>query len=93
MIDDNLPALLGLLQHEREDTIGAAPILLRPVKVILPHNHGEAFIAITQATVFDNSGRQLYHSDVLIVNKSRIGWIFPREPVSHGEDESSNQAE
>lgn len=43
-------------------------------------NADENFIAITQAQVYERgTERLLYKTDVVIVNKQRIVWIFPRE--------------
>jgi hypothetical protein len=42
-------------------------------------NNQEKFIAITQAQVWSVGGeRPLYETDVLIVNKDHLDWIFPR---------------
>ncbi len=45
-------------------------------------NNDESFIAITQARVSDKSDRLLFETDVLIVNKQRITWIYPSEPAT-----------
>ena len=43
-------------------------------------NHGENFIAITDAQVWTVGGTNpIYSAEVLIVNKPHIDWIFPRE--------------
>ena len=43
-------------------------------------NGGEIFIAVTDAQVWDVGGTQpLYSTQVLIVNKNEIAWIFPLE--------------
>jgi Family of unknown function (DUF6812) len=43
-------------------------------------NNNESFIAVTDAQVLDaNSRRVVYSMPVLILNKSQIDWIFPRE--------------
>jgi len=50
-------------------------------------NGDETFLAVTQAEVWEIGGeRPLYTTDVLIVNKDQIVWIFPHEPV-HPEPE------
>jgi hypothetical protein len=49
-------------------------------------NNGERFIAITQAQVWDASEKQMqYQTDLLIVNKEQIVWIFPA-PDTAGKD-------
>ncbi|MBI5651915.1 MAG: hypothetical protein HZC40_15985 [Chloroflexi bacterium] len=41
-------------------------------------NNGERFIAITAAQVWnENQDRLLFESDLLVVNKAQIIWIFP----------------
>jgi hypothetical protein len=43
-------------------------------------NHGETFIAITDAQVWTlNDTNPIYSTGILIINKSQIDWIFPRE--------------
>ena len=44
-------------------------------------NNGEVFLAITHAQVLDaQTGRVLHNTDLLIINKQRIAWIFPSSP-------------
>jgi hypothetical protein len=43
-------------------------------------NGGETFIAFTNAQVWEVNGAQpLYSTEVLMINKGQIAWIFPRE--------------
>lgn len=43
-------------------------------------NNGETFIAVTTAKMTDaNSGQTLHESEVVLINKHRITWIFPFE--------------
>ena len=43
-------------------------------------NNGETFIAVTTAKMTDaNSGQTLHESEVILINKHRITWIFPFE--------------
>lgn len=43
-------------------------------------NNSETFIALTQAQVWTLNGTNpIYSTEVLLVNKTRINWIFPRE--------------
>jgi len=43
-------------------------------------NHGEDFIAITDAQVSSlNSANPIHASPILIVNKAHIHWLFPRD--------------
>jgi Family of unknown function (DUF6812) len=43
-------------------------------------NGGETFIAVTDAQVLDATSRRvLYSPPILILNKSQIAWISPRE--------------
>jgi hypothetical protein len=46
-------------------------------------NDGETFIAITQARVREiGSDKPVYETEVLIVHKNQIVWVFPREAVA-----------
>ena len=43
-------------------------------------NGSEAFLAVTNAQVWEVNGAQpLYSIEVLMINKDQIAWIFPRE--------------
>jgi hypothetical protein len=46
-------------------------------------NDGEIFIAVTQARVREiGSDKPVYEPEVLIIHKSQIVWIFPRESAA-----------
>ena len=46
-------------------------------------NLGENFMAVTDAQVWTLNGTTpLYSTPVLLINKTRINWIFPREDKS-----------
>jgi hypothetical protein len=57
-------------------------------------NSPEVFIAITDAEIWPVHGAQpLYTTEVLIVNKSQLAWIFPRTaayPPAETDDSSSS---
>jgi len=40
-------------------------------------NRGEQFIAITDVTVYNTTGKEIYKSDFLAVNKNQIVWVNP----------------
>jgi hypothetical protein len=40
-------------------------------------NNPESFLAITDATVYSDSGVQLYQSNFLVVNRDQIVWVIP----------------
>ena len=43
-------------------------------------NTSETFLAITNAQIWEVNGAQpLYATQVLMINKDQIAWIFPRE--------------
>jgi hypothetical protein len=53
-------------------------------------NSGEIFLAITNAQVWQVNGAEpLYSTQVLMINKDQIAWIFPREKT---ETEPENAA-
>lgn len=41
----------------------------------------EAFIAITEATVYSPSGQVLYHCNFLALNRDHLVWIFPESEI------------
>jgi hypothetical protein len=46
-------------------------------------NDGETFIAVTQARVLEiGSDKTAYETEVLIIHKSQIVWVFPRESAA-----------
>lgn len=45
-------------------------------------NGSETFLAVTNAEVWEVNGTHpLYSTEVLMLNKNQIAWIFPRETV------------
>jgi hypothetical protein len=40
-------------------------------------NHAEQFIAVTDAAIYDNSGKQIYHCDFMTLNRHHIIWLMP----------------
>lgn len=64
-----------------QDTIVQGTMYLTPDNRLKDEmNSAETFIAVTQAQVFALTGeRPLYTTELLIVNKSQIVWIFPRD--------------
>jgi hypothetical protein len=53
-------------------------IYLRPGSIIKDEiNQAEIFMAITEATIFDNSGQELYQSNFIAVHRDHILWILP----------------
>ena len=50
-------------------------------------NDNETFLAITDAQVWEvNGALPLYSTQVLMLNKSQIVWIFPRETTQPEEE-------
>ncbi|MFM8321468.1 MAG: hypothetical protein ACKOC5_11185 [Chloroflexota bacterium] len=45
-------------------------------------NQTEPFFAVTDATVFDLSGKELYRTDFLAVHREQIIWLLPEDQVS-----------
>ena len=41
----------------------------------------EEFLALTEATIYENNGQQLYASTFLTVNRSAIVWLIPAEEL------------
>jgi hypothetical protein len=66
-----------------QDSIVQGTVHLAPDNRLKDELNGdETFLAVTQAEVWEIDGEHpLYTTEVLIVNKSQIIWIFPREPV------------
>jgi hypothetical protein len=50
-------------------------------------NQGDRFFAITEATILDASGNELYRCDFFTINRDHIIWILPenqKKPVERG---------
>ena len=50
-------------------------------------NQGEYFFAVTEATIFDDSGEELYRCDFFSVNRDYIVWILPESQLATAESE------
>jgi len=42
-------------------------------------NHGDAFFALTNATIYDDDGTVLDQSPFMAINKAKVIWIRPDE--------------
>jgi hypothetical protein len=56
-------------------------------------NQAETFFAVTEATVFNLSGDELYYCDFMAVNREHIIWILPEDQLIQPEnaDQESRQ--
>jgi len=67
--------------------ISTAANIVRGTMYVMPDirlkddlNSNERFIAVTDAEVFDQSGKmRLYQNDLLILNKDQITWLLPQK--------------
>lgn len=44
-------------------------------------NQEENFLAVTDATLYDASGAELYRSDFLLVNRQYLIWLLPEDQM------------
>jgi hypothetical protein len=44
-------------------------------------NQSELFVAITDATIFDLSGKELFNSNFVAINREQIVWILPEDQI------------
>ena len=51
-------------------------------------NLNERFLAVTNATVSNNDGKQLFTVEFLAVNREQIIWIYPKEDPENTEEPS-----
>ena len=55
-------------------------IYLRPGRRVVDElNHGDVYLAVTEARVFDANGEVLQGSHFLTVNRAHIVWVRPDE--------------
>lgn len=45
-------------------------------------NAAEPFMAVSDATVYDRDGNQLYKADFLAINRTHVVWVIPHEDES-----------
>ena len=64
-----------------QDSIVQGTVHLAPDNRLKDEMNGsESFLAVTNAQVWELDGKQpLYSTAVLMINKDKIAWIFPRE--------------
>ncbi len=46
-------------------------------------NQSELFVAVTNATIFDQSGKEIYTCGFLAVNREHIVWLFPEDQLEN----------
>lgn len=44
-------------------------------------NQAEIFIAVTEATIYDQTGKELYRSEFLAINREHIIWMLPEDDI------------
>ena len=42
-------------------------------------NQAEDFFAVTEATIFDNEGQEMYQTDFLVIYRDAIIWLLPQD--------------
>ncbi|RLD05301.1 MAG: hypothetical protein DRI56_09905 [Chloroflexota bacterium] len=66
-------------------------VYVRPEERLSDEMNGDSqFIAITNASVFDNQGECLYRVEFLTINKEHIIWLSPEENFSVEEVENES---
>ena len=70
-----------IIQTDRHTIRGT--IHVRPTERVIDElNHTQLFMAVTDVTVMDESGKILYESNFLTLNTSHITWIIPADEVT-----------
>jgi hypothetical protein len=44
-------------------------------------NQSEAFFAVTEAKIFDHTGKRLYSCDFMAINRDHIIWLLPEDQI------------
>jgi hypothetical protein len=55
-------------------------------------NQEEHFIAVTEATLYDLAGEELYRCDFLLVNREHIVWVLPADRIQKPGSEEKGAA-
>jgi hypothetical protein len=50
-------------------------------------NQAEPFFAVTEATIIDHSGMELYRTDFLVVYREHIVWMLPKDQLTEASSE------
>jgi uncharacterized membrane protein affecting hemolysin expression len=50
-------------------------------------NHAERFLAVTDASVYDNEGNLIQQSAFMAVNRDQIAWLIPQEGSGNEEED------
>lgn len=45
-------------------------------------NQGDVFLAVTEATIYDQTGKELYQCEFLAINREHIIWILPDDQIT-----------
>ncbi len=77
---DAVPATIQTLTHRVHGFVYVRP----GVRIKDELTHVDGFIAVTDATVFDLQGQQLYKTGFLVVNREYIIWLIPDEDIVDG---------
>jgi Family of unknown function (DUF6812) len=49
-------------------------------------NQAEPFFAVTEATIFDIKGKEIYRCDFLAISREHIVWILPEDQLVKNEN-------
>jgi hypothetical protein len=69
------PVLIQTLTHRIQGNFYVRP----GVRIKDQINQEEMFLALTEASVYDLSGEELYHCDFLLVNRAHLIWLLPED--------------
>ena len=74
-----IPVIIQTLTHRVQGCIYVRPGQRFKDEI----NQSELFIAITEATIFEHSGKELYRCDFLALNRDQIIWMLPQDQLQN----------
>jgi hypothetical protein len=75
---DAVPAIIQTLTHRIRGFI----YIRQGDRIKDELSRSEQFIAVTNATIFDAEGEELFRSGFLVVNRDHVVWMIPDEEIS-----------
>jgi hypothetical protein len=82
-----IPAIIQTLTNRLHGNI----YVNRGVRLSDELNHSEKFMAVTDATVYDLAGQELYRCAFVAINREHVVWLMPEAEPRRDDDEGGGQ--
>ena len=75
---ESIPVMIQTLTHRIQGRIHIQP----GERLKDGINQNEPFIAVTDAVIYELTGKEIYRSEFIIVNRSQVVWLLPEDQLS-----------